>query len=115
MDDFPQFMKNQQNRISASQQNTPDVEGYYYEGQGGGQMAVWTCWAAKESKKHAHDFDEYMAVVSGEYVLCTNDGERTLYAGDEAFIPRGTQQWGRCSAGTRTIHAFGGRRIRSDV
>lgn len=115
MDDFPLFMKNEKNRVSVSQQNTPGVQGYYYEGRGGGQMAVWTCREARESKKHAHSFDEYMVVVSGEYILCTNEGERTLHPGDEALIPRGTEQWGRCAAGTRTIHAFGGRRIKDDV
>jgi hypothetical protein len=40
-----------------------------------------------------------------------NGRELRLKPGDELFIPKGTEQWGRCRAGTRTIHAFGGRRI----
>ena len=28
--EFPKFMYNEKNRIPASQQNTPDIEGYYY-------------------------------------------------------------------------------------
>jgi quercetin dioxygenase-like cupin family protein len=115
MDGFPEFMKSKSNKVTSSQQNTPGTEGYYYEGNDGSQMAFWTCREARKSKKHKHDFDEYMAVVSGEYTLCTNDGERVLKPGDEAFIPKGTEQWGRCAAGTRTIHAFGGRRIKKDV
>lgn len=30
MKDFPDFMKNQKNRVPGSSQNTEDVEGYYY-------------------------------------------------------------------------------------
>ncbi len=59
-----------------------------------------------------HEFDEYMAVLQGEFVLCTDECETVLKAGDEAFIPRGRAQWSRCIAGTRTIHAFGGNRIK---
>ena len=33
MKDFPQFMKKQLNHIDSSQQNTPDIDGYYYEGK----------------------------------------------------------------------------------
>lgn len=115
MNGFPEFMKSDKNKINAAQQNTPDVEGYYYEGNDGGQMAFWTCHAARESKKHRHEFDEYFIVVSGEFTLCTGEGETVLRPGDEAYIPKGTEQWGRCIAGTRTIHAFGGARIKRDV
>lgn len=78
-------------------------------------MAFWTCYNARESKKHRHDFDEYFIVVSGEFTLCTDGGETVLKPGEEAFVPRGTEQCVRCAAGTRTIHAFGGRRIKRDV
>lgn len=40
-----------------------------------------------------------------------NGAETVLHAGGELFIPKGTVQGSRCKAGTRTIHAFGGRRI----
>jgi hypothetical protein len=39
------------------------------------------------------------------------DGERIeLNAGDEYMIPKGMWHSGQVLAGTRTIHAFGGRR-----
>jgi quercetin dioxygenase-like cupin family protein len=110
MTEFPEFMQRAGYPVDASQQNTKDVEGYWFDGAQG-QMAVWTCREARESQPHTHAFDEYMAVLSGEYVLCTNEGETVLHPGDEAVIPGGTRQWGRCAAGTRTVHAFGGKRI----
>lgn len=113
MDEFPDFMKNEKNKVPGSEQNTEDIEGYYYEGQGGGQMAFWTCFTARESKKHVHDFDEYTVIVSGQYTACFEDREIVLNPGDELFVPAGTVQWGRCAAGTRSIHAFGGKRIKS--
>jgi quercetin dioxygenase-like cupin family protein len=104
-------MKRPANRVPAGQQNTRDIDGYFYEAADGSQMAFWTCAAARTSQKHVHDFDEYMLCVSGEYTVCMNGAEHVLRPGDELLIPAGTEQWGRCSAGTRTIHAFGGRRI----
>jgi quercetin dioxygenase-like cupin family protein len=114
MRDFPEFMKRASNRIGAAQQNTADIEGYCYEGADGSQMAFWTCRADRASKPHRHDFDEYMVVVGGRYVAMLDGKEHVLEPGDELFIPRGTEQSGRCSAGTRSIHAFGGARIRHD-
>lgn len=111
MKDFPNFMKNEKNHIPVGEQNTPDIDGYFYEAADGSQMAFWTCYADRVSKKHTHSFDEYMVCVSGEYTVCTANGETVLHPGDELFIPAGTEQWGRCTAGTRTIHAFGGTRI----
>ena len=112
MDTFPSFMKNPQNKIESSQQNTKDIEGYYFEGKDGSQMAFWECYADKESKPHTHDFDEYIACISGEYIALIHGEEIKLMPGDELFIPKGTEQGGRVKAGTRTIHAFGGKRIR---
>ena len=53
-----------------------------------------------------------MICVSGEYIAYLNDKEIVLNPGDELIIPKGTEQWGKCKAGTRTIHAFGGKRIK---
>ena len=39
MKHFPDFMKNPKNKIDPLQQNTPDIEGYYYEAADGSQMA----------------------------------------------------------------------------
>ncbi len=114
MKDFPDFMKNKKNCVPASMQNTEDIRGYYYEGPGGGQMAFWTCYSDRESKKHNHDFDEYIIIASGQYIACFEGSEIVLNPGDELFIPAGTEQWGRCIAGTRSIHAFGGKRIKTE-
>ncbi len=116
MKDFPDFMKNALNRVPSAAQNTSDIEGYYYEGRDGSQMAFWTCRADRESKKHTHPFDEYMVVVAGQYTACFADGrEIVMNPGEELLIPAGTEQWGRCAAGTRSIHAFGGKRIGSEA
>lgn len=104
-------MKNSKNCISGKEQNTKDIEGYFYTGADGSQMAFWTCYADRISKKHTHEFDEYMVCVFGRYTVVMKDKEHVLNPGDEIFIPKGTEQWGKCIAGTRTIHAFGGTRI----
>ena len=111
MKHFPKFMKNSKNRIDASQQNTQDIEGYFFEGADGSQIAFWEYLSDRSSKKHTHDFDEYMVCVSGQYIAYLDDKEIVLKPGDELYIPKGTEQWGKCKAGTRTIHAFGGKRI----
>ena len=98
--------------LDTSQQNTSDIEGYYFEGRDNSQIAFWECYADRTSKIHKHDFDEYILYVSGEYTAWLDGKEIVLKPGDELLIPRGTEQWGRCKAGTRTIHAFGGRRIK---
>lgn len=105
-------MKNPQNQIDTSQQNTRDIEGYYFEGKDGSQMAFWECYSDKESKPHTHNFDEYIICVSGEYIAQINGKEIILKPGEELLIPRGTEQAGNVKAGTRTIHAFGGKRIK---
>jgi quercetin dioxygenase-like cupin family protein len=112
MKDFPDFMKSKANHISPQDQNTKDIDGYFYEGADGSQMAFWTCSADRTSKKHTHAFDEYMVCVSGQYTVYMNGEGYVLNPGDELFIPKGTEQWGKCIAGTRTIHAFGGKRIK---
>ena len=111
MDDFPQFMKNELNHIDSSQQNTADIDGYYYEGRDGSQICYWTYHSDRESKENVHEFDEYVFCVSGEHVEIFDGAEHVLHSGDELLIPKGTPHHGRAAKGTRTIHAFGGRRI----
>ena len=110
MDDFPEFMKNPANRIRASQQATPGVDGYVFEGADGSQMAFWTCPATASSAEHTHEYDEYMCVVAGCYTLIIEGKRIPVRAGGEYFVPRGTPHSGEVAAGTRTIHAFGGHR-----
>jgi mannose-6-phosphate isomerase-like protein (cupin superfamily) len=115
MKEFPEFMKQPVNRIATSSQATPGVEGYVFDGADGSQMAFWTCRETTPSAAHVHEFDEYMIVVEGCYTLIlhtANGGEERMpiRAGEEYFIPRGVRHGGEVEAGTRTIHAFGGRR-----
>ena len=114
MKEFPYFMKNKMNLIPASEQNTKDIEGYYFEGADGSQMAYWTCYSDKISNKHIHQFDEYMICVGGQYIAYIENKKYILNPGDELYIKKGKKQWGECKAGTRTIHVFGGQRIKKN-
>lgn len=67
MEEFPQFMKNRNNRSARSNQATAGVEGYVFDGVDGSQMAFWRCAEDAPSAQHVHDFDEYMVVVQGCY------------------------------------------------
>lgn len=110
MSEFPAFMKNPANRIAKSDQATPGVEGYVFDGADGCQMAFWTCKKTAASAAHAHDYDEYMLVVEGCYTLIINGERIPVRAGEEYVIPRGVPHSGEVEGGTRTIHAFGGHR-----
>src|SRR5262250_2155019 len=109
MDEFPEFMKQPANRVAASDQATPGVEGYVFDGVDGSQMAFWTCHEAAVSAPHVHDYDEYMVVVQGCCTLII-DGKR-IPSGRAAnpSSPRDSDTVAR-PRGTTTIHAFGGRR-----
>jgi quercetin dioxygenase-like cupin family protein len=109
MDAFPAFMTSSANEI-ASHQRSPGVKGYLFDGADGSQMAVFQCAEDGVSKEHVHDFDEYFLVVQGEYTLGIGDQRIGLTAGMEYLIPSHTPHDGVFIAGTRTIHAFGGRR-----
>ena len=111
MADFPPFMKSPANRIAPSSQHTPGIEGYVFEGADGSQMAFWTVDHEATTVDHVHAFDEWFVVLAGSYTLSLDGHEVRVDAGQEYFIPRGTRIAGRAAAGTRTVHAFGGRRI----
>ena len=115
MNDFPDFMKHPTNRIAQTSQATPGVEGYVFDGADGSQMTFWKCRETASAKLDVHDFDEYMIVVQGSYILTVGNDRIPLNAGDEYFIPKGTWHGGEVAAGTRTIHAFGGRRAERDT
>ena len=110
MEEFPEFMRHEVNRIATGQQATPGVEGYVFDGADGSQMAFWTCHQTATSAAHTHDFDEYMLVLQGCYTLIIGGNRIPIKAGQEYFIPRGTVHSGEVLGGTRTIHAFGGHR-----
>jgi quercetin dioxygenase-like cupin family protein len=111
MDDFPDFMKNPLNRIALKSQYTDDIEGYVFDGADGSQVAFWKCPKDRLSQPHAHDYDEYMIVVQGRYTLIINNQKIPLSAGQEYHIPKGIIHAGEVTAGTRTIHVFGGKRL----
>jgi len=110
MKDFPEFMKSAANRIATGSQATPGVEGYVFDGVDGSQMAFWNCRETATSSAHVHEYDEYMLVVEGCYTLIIEGKKIPVRAGEEYFIPHGLAHAGEVVAGTRTIHAFGGRR-----
>lgn len=115
MKDFPDFMKNARNRIKGSSQYTRDIEGYVFDGADGSQMAFWTAFEDRVSETHAHAYDEYLVCVHGQYTVILPDAEVVLNPGDELHIPAKTPHGGRNLAGTRTIHAFGGRRAEREI
>jgi quercetin dioxygenase-like cupin family protein len=114
VNDFPEFMKNPVNRIASSTQYTRGIEGYLFDGADGSQMAVWTNHNGEKSAKHTHDYDEYFLVVQGQYVLILGMKRITVRVGEECFIPKGVPHSGESTAGTRTIHAFGGKRAQRE-
>ena len=109
MNHFPDFMKNAANAIS-SQSQSKGIEGYVFDGADGSQMAFWECKTDGESAEHTHDYDEYFIVVQGQYTLIIKGRKIPLSAGHEYYIPKRLPHAGEFIAGTRTIHAFGGRR-----
>lgn len=109
MKDFPKFMKGTKNAIGAESQSK-GVSGWLYEGAGDKQMAYWICDTNGTSDEHSHDFDEYFVVVQGTYTLIIGNKKITMNKGDEYYIPKGTPHSGEFTAGTRTIHCFGGKR-----
>ena len=74
-------------------------------------MAFWTCCVSEVATLHVHDYDEYFVVVQGRYTLIIDAKRIPVSAGEEYFIPKGTWHSGEAVAGTRTIHAFGARRV----
>ena len=110
MHQFPNFMKNSANRIASTAQHTANVQGYVFDGADGTQVAFWECQTDANTEEHSHDFDEYVLVVEGCYTITMDGAESQIHAGQECLIPRGTSISGRVTAGTRTIHMFGGHR-----
>jgi len=113
MDRFPEFMRSPANKVASNAQYTSGIEGYVFDGVDGSQMAFWTypdVAAVMKSEKHVHDFDEYLVVVQGKYTVVMGRKRIALGAGDECVIPKGTAHSGEATGGTRTIHAFGGKR-----
>jgi quercetin dioxygenase-like cupin family protein len=114
MEQFPEFMRNSKNKIKQTSQYIKDIEGFVYDGVDGSQMAFWTCNQDRISDEHAHEYHEYMVCVHGQYKVRMNNEVITLNPGDELFVPSGVVHGGECIEGTRTIHAFDGKRAERD-
>ncbi len=112
MKDFPEFMKNPANRVAALSQYTKGIEGYVYDGADGSQMALWTCPERGQSAIHTHEYDEYMLIVQGRYVLIIDGKRISLRPGDEYLLKAGVPHGGEAVEGTRIIEAFGGKRAK---
>lgn len=110
MKDFPEFMKNPVNKIDATSQHIPGIEGYVFDGADSSQMAFWTYAHAAQSDAHCHEYDEYIVIIQGRYTLHIEDDNIPLHPGDEYVIPKGVVHGGEVIAGTRAIYAFGGKR-----
>jgi hypothetical protein len=85
MDAFPEFVKHPANRIIRSNQATPGVEGYVFDGANGSQMAFWTCGETATSVEHVHDHDESMVVVQGCYTLAIHGNRITVIFSTESL------------------------------
>ena len=112
MGEFPEFMKDPANKIEAETQYTKGIEGNVFDGADGSQMAFWTNPDGGVSAEHTHPYDEYFAVVEGCYTVIMGEKRIPVGIGGEFFIPKGTPHSGESLPGTRTIHAFGGKRAR---
>jgi quercetin dioxygenase-like cupin family protein len=103
-------MKNSKNRIHSTSDYVAGLEGYVFDGADGSQIAFWTCRDAGAGAEHKHPFDEYIVAVQGKYTVCVGSKRIPLGPGEEYIIPKGVLHFGERIAGTRTIHAFGGKR-----
>lgn len=110
MDTFPSFMLTPENAIPSRSQSE-GVKGWIYHGADSKQTAYWICEKDGISREHSHDFEEYFFVIDGEYCLEIHNETIVLKKGDEYYIPAGVPHSGRFTAGTRTFHCFGGRRV----
>lgn len=106
---FPAFLLGPANRVAAESLKLPGVEAYVFDGADGTQLTLCHAKSEATSAEQWRDFDEYLAVLEGTCVLTINGLEIQLGAGREFVIPRGARISARYAAGTRTLHAFGGR------
>ena len=80
-----------------------------FDGADGTQLLLCHAKSDAETGEQWRDSDEYLVVLEGSYVLRINGMDIQLGAGREFVIPRSARISGRFTAGTRTLHAFGGR------
>ena len=105
---FPAFMTGAANRV-ADAQRIPGVDSHVFNGADGAQVTLCHAKTDADIDEQWRDFDEYLTVLEGRYVLRINGMDIELGPGREFVIPRGARIAGRFTAGTRTIHARGGQ------
>ena len=115
MNDFPDFMKNSANKVDSKSQYTPGIEGYVYDGVDGSQMAFWTYKQTAKSGEHSHEYEEYIAVIQGQYTIIIGNDRIILNPGGEYVVPKGIVHSGEAIGGTRAIYAFGGKRAKRAI
>ena len=115
MNEFPEFMRKLQNKVDPGMLYTPGVEGYVFDGADSSQLTFWTYEQDAVSKQHSHEYDEYTAVIQGQYTVIIDDKRYVLKPGDEFLVKKGIQHGGEAIAGTRTFNAFGGRRAIREI
>jgi quercetin dioxygenase-like cupin family protein len=115
MDKYPEFMRQECNRISSKDKFTPGIEGFVYDGIDGTQITIWTSINGGEASEHTHEYDEYFIVVQGQYTVIIDGKYIPINVGEEYFIPKGIAHAGRSIPDTRTINAFGGKRAKREI
>lgn len=106
---FPAFMTGAANRVEDASPRIPGVESYVFTGADGTQLTLRHATSDAEVSEQWRDADEYVVVLEGSYVVRINGMDMQLGAGREFVIPRSARVSGRFTAGTRTIHARGGK------
>jgi uncharacterized protein YndB with AHSA1/START domain len=111
--DFPAFLKQPGNRVAPAPGLPQGAEGYLFDGEGGVQVLFAQAGVDTDIPEHILDFDEHVIVLEGTYTLrIGSENEIRVERGQELVVPKGGKVSGRLTAGTRTIHAFGGRNLR---
>jgi uncharacterized protein YndB with AHSA1/START domain len=106
---FPAFMTGAANRVADASLNIPGVEAYVFNGADGTRLTLCHAKSDADTGEQWRDVDEYLVVLEGSYVLRINGMDIQLGPGREFIIPRMARTSGRFTAGTRTIHARGGK------
>jgi quercetin dioxygenase-like cupin family protein len=110
LDKFPNFMKNQSNAIRGNAENTA-ADGFVFDGADGSQLAIWEYAADSLTPEETHDFDEYVLVVDGLYIIKIGQQQIQLTKGMEYTIAANTKHTAQFTTGTRVIHYYGGKLV----
>jgi uncharacterized protein YndB with AHSA1/START domain/mannose-6-phosphate isomerase-like protein (cupin superfamily) len=109
---FPAFLTGPANRVAEASLRLPGVEAYVFDGADGNQLTLRHAKCDGATGEQWRDFDEYLVVLEGRYVLSINGLEIELGPGREFLVPQGARVSGRFTAGTRTLHALGGQGLK---